>query len=128
MMVVDSILYCIVNSLGLRGTDKAPLDRRVPTRWNLDSACLKAHFYLKDAIQILTNGGLAENLIPLHELFDNLIHRFSQAEAPMICEVISRLERLERSMTRVAMLPGSLASFPLKGKRCFDEWKVLCTL
>lgn len=70
----------------------------------------------------------AENLIPLHELFDNLIHRFSQAEAPMICEVISRLERLERSMTRVAMLPGSLASFPLKGKRCFDEWKVLCTL
>lgn len=31
----------------------------------------------------------------------------------MIYEVISRLERLERSITRVAMLHGSLSSFTL---------------
>lgn len=106
----------IVNSLGLGGSDKTHLDHRVPTRWNSDFACLKAHFYFKDAIQILTQQEeleleayaltqsqwrLAEHLVSLLELFDDLILRFSQAEVPMVYEVIPMLEQLKRSMARV---------------------------
>ena len=50
----------IVRSLRSDGTDKTHLDRRVPTRWNSDFACLKAHLHFKDEIQILTQKeGLA---------------------------------------------------------------------
>lgn len=74
----------IINSLQPGGTEKTHLDRRVPTRWNSDFACLKAHFQFKDAIQILTQKEelgldpyaltrsqwkLAEHLVPLLEVF-----------------------------------------------------------
>ncbi|KAI5983302.1 hypothetical protein EDC04DRAFT_2915048 [Pisolithus marmoratus] len=104
----------IMNSLRPGGTNKTHLDHHVPTHWNSDFACLMAHFHFKDAIQILTQKEdlaleayaltwsqwrLAEHLIPLLELFDDLTLRFSQAEVPMIYEVIPMLKWLEHSMT-----------------------------
>jgi hypothetical protein len=37
----------------LKGS-KRTLDRRVPTRWNSDLACLKAHVHFKSVVQALT--------------------------------------------------------------------------
>lgn len=38
--------------------DKITLDRRVPTRWNSDLACLDAHVYFKNPVQQLTAAAI----------------------------------------------------------------------
>lgn len=37
-------------------TQKTTLDRRVPTRWNSDFACLVAHVFFKTPVQLLTSN------------------------------------------------------------------------
>lgn len=43
----------VARDLELKGS-KQTLDRRVPTRWNSDFACLKAHIHFKSVIQAMT--------------------------------------------------------------------------
>jgi hypothetical protein len=66
-----------------RGEDsqKRHLDRRVPTRWNSDFACLSTHLYFKEEVQLFTmqknlpdyaltsaQWKLAEHLVPVLEV------------------------------------------------------------
>ncbi|KAG2335249.1 hypothetical protein BDR05DRAFT_898746, partial [Suillus weaverae] len=98
-------------------SQKKTLDRRVPTRWNSDFACLKTHMLFEKEIKLFTsqeaNGlqiyaltktqwKLAKQLIPVLEIFDDLTNRFSQAEVPLVHEVIPMLERLEHMMVKVS--------------------------
>lgn len=39
---------------------KVALDRRVPTRWNSDLACLAAHVKFETPVKQLTSDGLSE--------------------------------------------------------------------
>ncbi|KAG2336199.1 hypothetical protein BDR05DRAFT_897048 [Suillus weaverae] len=96
-------------------THKRRLDRRVPTRWNSDFACLSAHLFFKDEVKIFTTSenkmsdyaltelqwGLAEHLVPVLELFNDLTNVFSQAEVPLIYKVVPMLESLEHALDRV---------------------------
>ena len=106
----------IVTSLSTTPGTKVHLDRRVPTRWNSDFACLRAHFWFREAIRILTGKRdlaleayaltssqwkLTEQLLEVLEVFDTITHQFSQAEVPLVYEVIPMLERLEHSMVKV---------------------------
>ena len=49
--------------------DKETLDRRVPTRWNSDLACLDAHLYFRNPIEQLT--GSAANKLQAFRLSDD---------------------------------------------------------
>ncbi|KAG2337687.1 hypothetical protein BDR05DRAFT_764609 [Suillus weaverae] len=85
-------------------------------RWNSDFACLRAHLFFKDEVKIFTSASendlgdyaltttqwkLAEHLVPVLELFNNLTNIFSQAEVPLIYEVAPMLENLEHALDRV---------------------------
>ncbi|KAG2360530.1 hypothetical protein BDR07DRAFT_1486958 [Suillus spraguei] len=95
---------------------KCCLDRRIPTHWNSDFACLRAHLFFKDEVQIFTsvseNGlhdyalttaqwKLAEHLVPVLELFNDLTNVFSQADVPLIYEVVPMLKSLKHSLDHV---------------------------
>ncbi|KAG1719767.1 uncharacterized protein EDB91DRAFT_1231303 [Suillus paluster] len=107
----------IVTIEGGGPSQKKTLDRRVPTRWNSDFACLKTHMSFEKEIKLFTsqeaNGlqiyaltvtqwKLTKQLIPVLEIFDDLTNRFSQAEVPLVHEVIPMLERLEHMMVKVS--------------------------
>ncbi|KAG1748375.1 uncharacterized protein EDB91DRAFT_1218757 [Suillus paluster] len=107
----------IVTIKGGGPSQKKTLDRRVPTRWNSDFACLKTHMSFEKEIKLFTsqeaNGlqiyaltvtqwKLTKQLIPVLEIFDDLTNRFSQAEVPLVHEVIPMLERLEHMMVKVS--------------------------
>ncbi|KAF9234388.1 hypothetical protein BU15DRAFT_79069 [Melanogaster broomeanus] len=77
---------------------------------------MKTHLEFKEAIKILTGKEklgleafalsreqwkIAEDLASVLELFNNLTLRFSQANVPLVYEVIPMLECLEHSMTLV---------------------------
>jgi hypothetical protein len=49
--------------------DKTMLDRRVPTRWNSDLACLDAHLYFRSPIEQLT--GAAVNKLQAYRLSED---------------------------------------------------------
>jgi hypothetical protein len=72
----------------LRGEDthKRRLDRRVPTRWNSDFACLSAHLDFKDEVKLFTDQNklpdyaltaaqwkLTEHLVPVLEVHFMLV-------------------------------------------------------
>ena len=58
----------VTNNKDLPG-DKTMLDRRVPTRWNSDLACLDAHLYFRSPIEQLT--GAAVNKLQAYRLSDS---------------------------------------------------------
>ncbi|KAI0061954.1 hypothetical protein BV25DRAFT_1804810, partial [Artomyces pyxidatus] len=92
---------------------KKRLDRRVPTRWNSDYACLAAHIAFKAEIRKLTTeDGLEEYALTneqwalAEELKDVLqvsevTDLFSQSEVPLVHEVVPMLETLEQQLTHV---------------------------
>ena len=53
----------------IKNSMKRALDCRVPTRWNSDHACLKAHLYFREQVEQLT--GLSENKLRAYRLTDN---------------------------------------------------------
>ncbi|KAG1815863.1 hypothetical protein EV424DRAFT_1276529, partial [Suillus variegatus] len=84
---------------------------------NSDFACLKTHVSFEKAIKLFTsqeaNGlqmyaltttqwKLTKQLIPVLEIFDDLTNRFSQAEVPLVYEVIPMLKKLEHMMVEVS--------------------------
>lgn len=71
-----------------RGEDsqKRRLDRRVPTRWNSDFACLHTHLHFKEEVQLFTTQNnlldyaltpaqwkLADHLVPVLEVCFTLV-------------------------------------------------------
>ncbi|KAJ6619310.1 hypothetical protein B0H10DRAFT_1793912 [Mycena sp. CBHHK59/15] len=94
---------------------KVTLDRRVPTRWNSDLTCLAAHVHFETPVKQLTSTEtglsqyaltaeqwkLTKELKEVLEIFKDLTRLFSQAEVPLIYEVIPMLERLEEELTNV---------------------------
>ncbi|KAJ6547933.1 hypothetical protein DFH09DRAFT_926647 [Mycena vulgaris] len=92
---------------------KVSLDRRVPTRWNSDLACLAAHVLFKTPVKQLASDGLSEyaltpaqwklakQLESVLEIFEDRTRLFSQAEVPLIYEVIPMLEALEDKLMNV---------------------------
>ncbi|TFY77502.1 hypothetical protein EWM64_g6511 [Hericium alpestre] len=99
---------------------KMRLDRRVPTRWNSDFACLKAHVKFQDSIRLLTAGRhgdleayaltpcqfvdkekLAEELTEVLVIFQEITDLFSRAEVPLVHEVVPMLEDLEHQLDGV---------------------------
>ncbi|KAG1821484.1 hypothetical protein EV424DRAFT_1272293, partial [Suillus variegatus] len=115
--VLQAAFERIVAIEGGHPSQKRTLDRRVATRWNSDFACLKTHVSFEKAIKLFTsqeaNGlqmyaltttqwKLAKQLIPVLEIFDDLTNRFSQAEVPLVYEVIPMLEKLEHMMVEVS--------------------------
>nr|GAT45667.1 predicted protein [Mycena chlorophos] len=95
---------------------KSALDRRVPTRWDSDMRCLSAHAHFENPIKqlcavsrwkmakyLLTpdQWSLAENMIPVLEIFESLTKLFSQAEVPLIHQVLPLMEALEHDLVRV---------------------------
>ncbi|KAG2144041.1 hypothetical protein BD769DRAFT_1347855, partial [Suillus cothurnatus] len=81
-----------------------------------DFACLKAHLFFKDKVQLFMSTSehslhdyllttaqwkLAEHLVPILELFNDLMNIFSQAKVPLIYEVVPMLESLEHALDHV---------------------------
>ncbi|KAJ6555813.1 hypothetical protein B0H19DRAFT_862980, partial [Mycena capillaripes] len=115
---------------------KVALDRRVPTRWNSDLACLAAHVQFEIPVKQLTSDGLeeyaltpaqwelAKQLCEVLEIFEDITRLFSQAEVPLVYEVIPMLECLEDKLTNVrntASLPAvirvaAIAALKVVGK------------
>ncbi|TFY79018.1 hypothetical protein EWM64_g4990 [Hericium alpestre] len=118
----------VLNDETLTGQKKT-LDRRVPTRWNSDLACLDAHFYFKNVVQQLTaasaNGlrayrleeaqwELIEELVQVLVIFDEPTKLFSQSEVPLVMECVPMLVNLREQLMNLK--PDCLFSkvlFPL---------------
>ncbi|KAJ6545063.1 hypothetical protein DFH09DRAFT_1509464, partial [Mycena vulgaris] len=107
------------NSVG--SGQKIALDRRVPTRWNSDLACLVAHVQFERPVKQLTQDNLeeyaltpeqwvlAKQLCQALAVFEDITLLFSQAEVPLVYEVIPMLEALEDELTNMrndAALPA----------------------
>ncbi|KAJ7060829.1 hypothetical protein C8F01DRAFT_988053, partial [Mycena amicta] len=94
---------------------KVALDRRVPTRWNSDLACLAAHNKFETPVKQMTgvDSGLtqyaltaaqwqlAKQLAEALEIFEDITKLFSRAEVPLVYEVIPMLESLEDQLTNM---------------------------
>ncbi|KAJ6600177.1 hypothetical protein B0H10DRAFT_1824761, partial [Mycena sp. CBHHK59/15] len=100
---------------------KIALDRRVPTGWNSDLACLAAHVQFERPVKQLTQDNLeeyaptpeqwalAKQLCQALVVFEDITLLFLQAEVPLIYEVIPMLEALEDELTNMrndASLPA----------------------
>ncbi|TEB22898.1 hypothetical protein FA13DRAFT_1640620, partial [Coprinellus micaceus] len=92
---------------------KHSLDRRVPTRWNSDHACLKAHLHFRKQVEQLT--GLSENKLHAYRLtdgqwtitkelvealaiFEEPSRLFSTASVPLIVDVLPAFDDLRVSL------------------------------
>ncbi|QRV73566.1 hAT family dimerization protein [Ceratobasidium sp. AG-Ba] len=90
--------------------DARALTRRVATRWNTDRAALNSHIHFRDPVQLLTSHpkhdlkkyaldddqwDLASELNNVLEVFQEPTDRFSQAEVPLIHQVIPELLTLK---------------------------------
>ncbi|KAF9233125.1 hypothetical protein BU15DRAFT_54311 [Melanogaster broomeanus] len=108
---------CAANAQHLDG-DKETLDRRVPTRWNSDLACLDAHLYFEKVIKQLTvatdlksfrltdgQWPLAGTLADILSLLSDPTTLFSRAEVPLIPNSVPMLSNLERSLRSVSNDP-----------------------
>ncbi|KAJ7829499.1 hypothetical protein B0H14DRAFT_2366569 [Mycena olivaceomarginata] len=94
---------------------KVALDRRVPTQWNSDLACLAAHNKFETPVKQMTgvDSGLtqyaltpaqwklAKQLEEALEIFEDITQLFSRAEVPLIYEVIPMLESLEDQLANM---------------------------
>lgn len=49
--------------------EKIALDRRVPTRWNSEYDCIKAHIYFRAVVETLTN--VTENQLKAYKLTES---------------------------------------------------------
>lgn len=68
-------------------SNKRTLDRRVPTRWNSDLACLDAHVHFKDIIQQLT--GVAANKLQAYQLSPDQWHLAEDlADILIVCNLV----------------------------------------
>ncbi|KAF5345254.1 hypothetical protein D9756_011425 [Leucocoprinus leucothites] len=77
------------------GGQKRALPRRVPTCWNSDQACLRAHIDFRDKWE------LAEDLAEALELFEEPTWQFSQKGVPLIVDVLPMLLELKLSMQAI---------------------------
>ncbi|QRV87680.1 hAT family dimerization protein [Ceratobasidium sp. AG-Ba] len=90
--------------------DARALTRRVATRWNTNRAALNSHIHFRDPVQLLTSHpkhdlkkyaldddqwDLASELNNVLEVFQEPTDRFSQAEVPLIHQVIPELLTLK---------------------------------
>ncbi|EJC97720.1 uncharacterized protein FOMMEDRAFT_98270, partial [Fomitiporia mediterranea MF3/22] len=97
--------------------EKHTLDRRVSTRWNSDLACLDAYFLLYPIVEQLTavqefklqNFVLSDTQLHLaKELCDILLivegptRLFSQANVPLIANIIPMLLVIQQALTRAS--------------------------
>lgn len=86
--------------------------------------CLGAHFQFREAVCILIGKQelalevyaltppqwkLVEKLLEVLEVSGTITHQFSQAEVPLVYEVIPMLERLEHSMVTIQDAPSEPA-------------------
>lgn len=105
------------------------LTRRVPTRWNSDLACLASHIEFETPVRQLTSSdsslkkyalnetqwNLAKQLsevlevsllffirvLNFLEIFHDITILFSEAEVPLVHDVIPMLEAMEHDLTRI---------------------------
>ncbi|KAH6890700.1 hypothetical protein BKA70DRAFT_1035996, partial [Coprinopsis sp. MPI-PUGE-AT-0042] len=95
---------------------KTTLDRRVPTRWNSDLNCLQAHFHFRNEVESLTGVSrnklsayrltetqwkIAEDLRDALVIFEEPTRLFSQAEVPLIVDVLPLLYDLRLSLESI---------------------------
>ncbi|KAF8833539.1 hypothetical protein BDN67DRAFT_916742 [Paxillus ammoniavirescens] len=105
---------CITNQEVLSGNKEA-LDRRVPTRWNSDLACLDAHIYFRPVIQQLTASAdlksfrlteaqwpLAVVLADVLSLLSDPTKIFSTAGTPLVPAAVPMLTQLEGAFRNVS--------------------------
>ncbi|KIK76501.1 hypothetical protein PAXRUDRAFT_169752, partial [Paxillus rubicundulus Ve08.2h10] len=102
------------NKNHLQGNKEA-LDRRVPTRWNSDLACLDAHLYFCVMVQQLTGVSelkafcltqdqwpLATVLADVLSLLNDPTKLFSHAEVPLIPSAVPMLTTIENILRNVS--------------------------
>ncbi|KAF8901916.1 hypothetical protein CPB84DRAFT_1679335, partial [Gymnopilus junonius] len=107
----------LINSQGQIQSNKTALDQRVPTQWNSDFDCLAAHLQFKDVVQSMTarssnklqayrlsesQWNLAGDVQDVLLLFKDITLLFSQAEVPLIVDVIPTLFTLRDSLQAAA--------------------------
>ncbi|KAF5345112.1 hypothetical protein D9756_011467 [Leucocoprinus leucothites] len=98
------------------GGQKRALPQCVPTRWNSDQACLRAHIDFRDKVEMITcstadklghyrltdeQWELAEDLAKALELFEEPTRQFSQKGVPLIVDVLPMLLELKLSMQAI---------------------------
>ncbi|KAJ7019651.1 hypothetical protein C8F04DRAFT_975384 [Mycena alexandri] len=103
----------LVEANAAESGQKVALDRRVPTRWNSDLACLASHVHFERPVKQLTQDNLeeyaltaaqwklAKELCQALQVFEDITKLFSQAEVPLVYEVIPMLEALEDELTNM---------------------------
>ncbi|TEB22246.1 hypothetical protein FA13DRAFT_1921081 [Coprinellus micaceus] len=92
---------------------KRTLDRRVPTRWNSDHACLQAHQYFRTQVEQMTGltgtklrayalserqWKIADDLVDALRIFEEPTRLFSNASVPLIVNVIPAFDDLRLSL------------------------------
>ncbi|KAH6894754.1 hypothetical protein BKA70DRAFT_1375748 [Coprinopsis sp. MPI-PUGE-AT-0042] len=95
---------------------KAVLERRVAARWNSDFNCLNSHLHFKNEVQSLTaissnnlrayqltdsQWKIALDLRDCLEIFEEPTRLFSQAEVPLIADVLPLLLNLKLSLVAI---------------------------
>ncbi|KAF9527495.1 hypothetical protein CPB83DRAFT_768363, partial [Crepidotus variabilis] len=95
---------------------KRALARRVPTRWNSDFDCIDSHLHFKAVIQSMTGvtdlklkayalsedqWDLVKDLQEVLKLFKDITLLFSQADIPLVVDVLPALFQLRDSMDLV---------------------------
>ncbi|KIJ06128.1 hypothetical protein PAXINDRAFT_92474, partial [Paxillus involutus ATCC 200175] len=105
----------IANQHLLSPGNKETLDRRVPTRWNSDLACLDAHLHFRPVVEQLTGAQemksfrltehqwpLATTLAAVLSLMDEPTKLFSQKDTPLVPGAVPMLSRLETALRNVS--------------------------
>ncbi|KAJ7231225.1 hypothetical protein C8J57DRAFT_1036550, partial [Mycena rebaudengoi] len=103
----------LVQANSVESGQKIALDRRVPTQWNSDLVCLAAHVHFERPVKQLTQDNLeeyaltpeqwklAKQLCLVLQVFEDITQLFSQAEVPLVYEVIPMLEALKDELTNM---------------------------
>ncbi|KAJ7719489.1 hypothetical protein B0H16DRAFT_1336582, partial [Mycena metata] len=106
----------LVKANSAESGQKVALDRRVPIRWNSDLACLASHVHFSCPVKQLTQDNLEEyaltpeqwvclpcaQLLPdYRQVFEDVTQLFSQAEVPLVYQVILMLEALEDELANM---------------------------
>ncbi|KAF6749031.1 hypothetical protein DFP72DRAFT_793855, partial [Ephemerocybe angulata] len=96
-----------------RATSKRTLDRRVATRWDSDKKCLSAHLHFHTEVEQLTGvsshrlqayrlneaqWAIATDLVDALAIFEKATHLFSQAEVPLVIDVLPLLFNIRLSL------------------------------
>ncbi|KAG2053089.1 hypothetical protein BDR06DRAFT_838249, partial [Suillus hirtellus] len=97
-----------------KDSQKWHLDQCVPTCSNSNFACLCTHLHFKEEVRLFTTQNnlldyalipaqwkLANHLVPVLEIFNEVTNLFLKANVPLIYEVIPMLEHLEHSLDQI---------------------------